>query len=324
MEEVASPLRPVAAIGPGRLTLDAGDQRVVMPLFSNREHWVAPDPALRLAVIVVHGRQRNADEYLHIAQDAARGVECLIIAPQFITLTDTQNRDVSGDLLRWTESEWMGGALATLPVPVSGFAVLDELVAHLRERRWFPALQTIVVVGHSGGAQVVQRYAVLTEQTERVRFVIANPSSYVYFNSDRPRADGGFAPPDAARFPGYNDWKYGLQARPAYGGALTDGALEQRYIGRDITYVLGQADCDPAHAALDRSAAAAAQGDNRLARGRAYFRYLQQRHGGALKHRMIEVPGVGHDPRGIFSSPPVRRQIFNEESSKLQEEETKK
>lgn len=310
MEEIASPLRPVTAIGPARLTLDSGEQSVVMPLFSNRAHWAAPDPALRLAVITIHGRQRNADLYLRVAEDAARGTDCLIIAPQFVTLIDTPNRSVPEDLLLWTESEWMGGDPATLPVPVSGFAVLDALVAQLSDRNRFPALQTIVVAGHSGGGQVVQRYAILTAREERLRFVIANPSSYAYFSPDRPCADGNFAPPDAMRFPGYNDWKYGLQARPAYGGALSDAALEQRYIGRDITYVLGQADCDPAHPALDRSAAAAAQGDNRLARGRAYFRYLQQRHGAALKHRMLEIPGVGHDPSGIFSAPPVRAQIF--------------
>jgi len=180
----------------------------------------------------------------------------------------------------------------------------------LSDKMRFPALETIVVAGHSGGGQVVQRYALLTPRQD-IRFIIANPSSYAYLSPERPTAAGGFAAPDNAAFPGYDNWKYGLQARPVYAADIPDLALEPRYIARDITYVLGQADCDPEHPALDRSRAAAAQGPNRLARGRGFFAYLQARHGAALKHRLIEIPGVGHNPSGIFSDPRVRKLLFD-------------
>jgi hypothetical protein len=61
---------------------------------------------------------------------------------------------------------------------------------------------------------------------------------------------------------------------------------------------------------LDTSLAAQAQGAHRLQRGRFYFEYQTARHGPALRHRRLEVPGVGHDPSGIFHWPQVRDEMF--------------
>jgi pimeloyl-ACP methyl ester carboxylesterase len=44
---------------------------------------------------------------------------------------------------------------------VSSFRVYDDLFAWLADRSRFPALKRIVLAGHSGGGQVVQRYAIL-------------------------------------------------------------------------------------------------------------------------------------------------------------------
>ncbi len=47
---------------------------------------------------------------------------------------------------------------------------------------------------------------------------------------------------------------------------------------------------------------AEAEGPYRYARGLAYFRYLQWRHPAGLGHRLLRVPGVGHDSDGMFNS----------------------
>src|SRR3984893_19299219 len=82
-----------------------------------------------------------------------------------------------------------GASAPPAPAPASSFEVLDALLARLADRRLFPNLNQVVVAGHSGGAQVVQRYAIagkgelaLTRQGIGVRYVVANPSSYAYFN----------------------------------------------------------------------------------------------------------------------------------------------
>ena len=94
------------------------------------------------------------------------------------------------------------------------------MIARLNDRDRFPALKEVVVAGHSAGGQLVQRYAVVGRPAARsagLRFVVSNPSSYLYFSDERPQGDGRFAAPsDAAVCPQYNRWKYGLAGAPPY------------------------------------------------------------------------------------------------------------
>jgi pimeloyl-ACP methyl ester carboxylesterase len=279
MEEIASPLQPVSAIGPGRLAVGPGAE---MPYFSTGA-GLAGDVQVARAVLVLHGRQRNAGDYL-AAMAACVPDGTLVIAPQFLNDIDARGWALPRSLLRWAGSDWMGGAPAAAPSAISAFAVLDAFIAHLTDHASFPVLEDILIAGHSGGGQVAQRYAVLTGADEGCRYLIANPSSYLYFD-------------DAI------DWKFGLRHRPAYAREVSAAALEQRYTRRDVTYALGLADCDPAHPALDRTPPAMAQGPHRLARGRAYVEYLTTRHPAGLRHRLVEIPRVGHDPAGIFAYP---------------------
>jgi pimeloyl-ACP methyl ester carboxylesterase len=190
-------------------------------------------------------------------------------------------------------------------------APLDQIIKHLGNRQLFPALKEIVVAGHSGGGQVVQRFALtghdhpaLQAAGISLRYVIANPSSYAYFSPQRPVQ---LAPGSCPQF---NDWKYGMQKLPAYANGQSPQQLEKAYAARDITYLLGQQDTDPNHPALDKSCAAESQGAYRLIRGHNYFDYLKQRHP-QLSQRLIEVPGVGHDGDKMFTSPLGQKALFH-------------
>jgi len=97
---------------------------------------------------------------------------------------------------------------------------------------------------------------------------------------------------------------------PPYAGKQTVEQIEQNYVKRDVTYLLGQLDTDIDHPALDRTCAAEAQGAYRLIRGHNFFNYLQQRHPEGLNQRLIEVPGVGHDGDAIFTSPEGQAALF--------------
>ncbi|MEG2798029.1 MAG: alpha/beta hydrolase, partial [Pseudomonas sp.] len=65
----------------------------------------------------------------------------------------------------------------------------------------------------------------------------------------------------------------------------------------------------PNHPALDKSCEAETQGAYRLMRGHNYFDYLKQRHP-QLGHRLVEVPGVGHDGDKMFTSPEGEKVLF--------------
>ena len=293
----------VNVVAQGRLQLKGGAMTVA----------VSPPPAsIQRVLIILHGRLRNADTYLHSAEKAAEQAgqlaTTLIIAPQFLNEQDVARHQLPNDLLRWRGNEWMAGGLSTGPNPVSSFQVLDDIVARVSDQQQFPEVQAIVIAGHSGGAQVVQRYALLAHGQYRInpRFVIANPSSYAYFDAQRPMA---FAP---ASCPGFNNWKYGLQNLPAYAAGQTPAQLEDAYIKRDIVYLLGQQDIDPEHPALDKGCEAQTQGPYRLLRGQFFFDYLTRRHPEGLNQRLIEVPGVGHNGDGMLTSPEGLKVLFSQ------------
>lgn len=317
-DERAPNERPVDVIAPQHLTVSTPQGSGTVPLYATGA-WDTPQPGVERAVILLHGRLRNADAYFDSAHRAraAAGVDperTLLLVPQFLADADVNAHGAPASTLRWEWTGWMGGDEALAPAPVSSFAVLDALLATLADATRFPALREVVVAGHSGGAQVAHRYAVvargeapLTARGVNVRYVIANPSSYVYFDTLRPDADGGFSPYDPLRCPGFNDWKYGLGALPAYAldnpAARGAGGFERAYLGRDVTLLLGEQDCDPEHPALDRSCAAMAQGGHRLARGLAYARYIHARGAVGGTHAMHRIPGAGHDADAVFGSP---------------------
>ncbi len=299
----------VKDISPERLALDSGELAVGLS-----QDWRQPLPQIQRALIIVHGRLRNAQTYLHSAEQAAsqagQGANTLVIAPQFLNESDVQRNHLDRQVLRWKGNDWMAGEASIGPGQVSSYGALDQIIKHLGNRTLFPALKEIVVAGHSGGGQVVQRFALIghdhpTLQREGIslRFVVANPSSYAYFSPQRPVRF------DAADCPGFDNWKYGLQQLPDYARGQSAEQLEQAYVSRTITYLLGQQDTDPNHPALDKSCEAEAQGAYRLIRGHNYFDYLKQRHP-QLSHRLVEVPGVGHNGDGMLTSPEGQKALF--------------
>jgi pimeloyl-ACP methyl ester carboxylesterase len=237
-----------------------------------------------------------------IAAAGEAGQGTLLIAPQFLTPADVAAHNLPGLMLQWQGTAWMAGEGALGPARLSSFDAIDAIVARLADRSHFPNLKQVVVAGHSGGGQFVQRYAVVAKDQAAlrqggvaIRYVIANPSSYAYFNEDRPRPDGTVAPFNAAGCAGFNRWKYGMDGRPAYAAGGSPQAIESDYVGRDVVYLLGTRDTNPNHSSLDKTCEAQAQGPQRFTRGHAYFDYLRNRHQSGFKQRLYDIPGVAHD-----------------------------
>lgn len=302
--------KPVKEVASERIAIGAA----TFPLYVSAD-WSHPLPDITRAVLVVHGLLRNADVYFRSglsAQAAAGeiGKSTLVIAPQFLAETDIEALKLPADTLRWSGTGWEGGAPALAPVPLSSFEAFDAILAKLGDRRLFPNLKQVVIFGHSGGGQVVQRYAIAAKGDQLgkgvgVRFVIANPSSYAYFVKERPQ------PAIAASCQRYNDWKYGMDARPPYLAAQQPAALEQAYVARRVIYLLGTLDTNPDHPALDKSCMAEAQGPYRYARGHAYVAAMKARDNGTPNHSAWDVPGVGHDGSKMLTSPCGLTAVFD-------------
>ncbi|OZI23484.1 hypothetical protein CAL26_08550 [Bordetella genomosp. 9] len=295
--------------------LGAHGHRYPFPVYASRPLTAANLAHVTHVVVILHGVKRDADHYYQTAAglletNPGAMEDTLVIAPKFAAPIDRGFERMPA----WHKDRWIAGGdsvkASGRPAPIGSFEVLDDLLEWLSDRHDLPALRGVVLAGHSAGAQMLQRYAVLNNVDETIRkrgvtlrYVVANPSSYLYLTTDRPRGDGGYGPYNRGLCPDFNDFRYGLDHLPQDLRVADPKRLPARYAQRDVTYLLGGADTNPEHRWLDKRCGAEAQGATRLARGRAYVGYEAWLP--ALKqnvHQAYEVAGVGHNQRGMFGS----------------------
>ncbi|MEE1923021.1 hypothetical protein V0R50_12185 [Pseudomonas sp. 148P] len=282
------------------------------------------------ALVVLHGHPRDAGRSfaagLEATQAAGQLPDTLVIAPLYQVGDAARCHSPgvpaarAGDAL-WTCASWLAGEPSLGAHPVSAFAALDALVVEL-VRQW-PGLRQITLAGFSAGAQMLQHsigFAAPPPAGVEVRYVIADPGSWLYFDPLRPVAGGAgyaFRQP-APGCPGYDDWKYGTHALPAW---LPRSAAEARarYGTARIDYLVGERDDSAAKGAyyrvLDKSCAAQLQGPFRLQRAQAYVAYEKALLKPVQPRRMVVVPGCGHDVSCVLTSPEARNVLFPAVSS---------
>ena len=311
----------VEHVGDRTLVMTVSGYTVKIPYYAN--HAVDSDNRDILhAVIVVHGALRNADVYFSNMMDAAamrpeESDSTLIVAPQFLSVDDIAEHHLDDEYLYWSDGGWKSGSrskdydMYPRPVRISSYAVLDTLLLRIAEH--CPSLTSIVFTGHSAGGQYTHRYAATSPMTDHlcedhgipVCFIVANPSSYLYFNNKR-RVQGTtdrFAVPQTT-CTDYNEWKYGLKDLYAYPAAAGADSIRNMYRRREVVYLLGEKDNDPGSPSLDVSCAAMLQGQHRLERGTVYYNYLKDYYGEGITGKQVldTVPGVGHDNYGMYTS----------------------
>jgi hypothetical protein len=273
------------------------------------------DSLVTHAVVVVHGIDRNADDYFNAMTDAAalsgQLASTLVIAPRFITTDDAP----AADEPTWTSSGWRDGDLSSTTGPqprISAYAVVDSIVSALTTRARFPRLTRLTIAGHSAGAQLVHRYAATSRTATlasgvTVQFVAANPSTWLYLGPTRAAGTTFAVPGAAANCADYDDWHYGLQNRNTYANAVAATTIQQNLTRRSMAVLLGSADTLTAD--LDVSCGANLQGARRYPRGLTFMDYMNATYPGHA-HRLVVVPGVGHSSSAMFTSVDGRRVLF--------------
>ena len=272
------------------------------------------------ALIVVHGAGRDADNYFRTALAATFLAEALddtiVISPRFASNNGAGCTDVlQPNELNWrcNGDSWRSGGTATNDEKLTSYDFADKIIRRLARKDVFPNLRAIVVSGHSAGGQFVTRYEMANQIHEKagipVTYVVANPSSYAYLDSDRPDQEDKtlrqFS--DARNCTTYDNWPYGLKRRSGYSAKLSDDQLRKQLVSRPVTYLLGQLDTLPL-AGFDSSCPAMAQGPNRLDRGQAFASYVNKKYN--AQHKAMVVPLCGHNARCMFTAEPVLPILF--------------
>lgn len=251
-------------------------------------------------IFVVHGNDRSscsvASSVLAAANSAQRA-ETLVVAPRFSTPADAAN---DPRMLTWTPSGWSRGDETVSSGPrISSFAVLEQLMDRVGDR-------PTVVAGFSGGGQYVNRFAASTSR-QPIRFVVTNPSSYLYFTRERPGA-----PADLAHgCPTWNNYRYGTDNLNPYMAAIGKEKLQSNYLSHHVTYLLGTADKDVQSGSMDKRCEANAQGPQRLARGRGYHDHILSLGADPEKHPLAYVERGNHNPLRMFNSRAGRIALFH-------------
>ena len=282
---------------------------------------LAPDVDVRRLLIMIHGTGRRACGYAKVGVEAAQLAgelhDTLVVVPHFISHDDPA-AEHEPDRLYWSRGGWKPGANSrdtphARPWRMSSFAVLDDLV--LTAAAVLPGLEDTVIAGHSAGGQFANRYAASTRVAGDARFVIANPSSYLYLDARRFDGDRFVLPHEEVvdACPDYDTYKYGMDdGLHAYLRSVGPELLRLQYGEREVAYLLSENDNDPAATSLDTRCAARIQGEHRLERGQRYHASLAHLYDASIhdRHTLTTVPGAGHGARATYTSPEGRAVLF--------------
>ena len=216
-------------------------------------------------VFVMHGVNRNGDDYRDNWIELAQKKNFLILAPQFSDEEYPSSlRYQQGNILREDgspndKSEW-------------SVTAIDRIFDHVVLQQRLKA-KDYVIFGHSGGAQFVHRMALLYPEARARLVITANAGWYTM-------------PERSIAYP------YGLQNTPIDEATLKT-TLKQRVI-----VLLGEEDTDSEHRHLRRTPEAMAQGKHRLERGQAFFAHAQSKAadlGVPFRWKLVTVPNVAHE-----------------------------
>jgi hypothetical protein len=291
-----------------------------LPVASNRP-LQADHAMITRAIVVIHDMARNANDGVAMMTtlSGADNGTTMILAPQFPLELDIARfaarlTDMGRSIVRWPLGKdvqgWeMGGNSLALPGQkgISSFTALDLLLLFLGDSASFPNLQQIVVAGHGMGGDFIERYAalgqapdVLGKQGIVIRFLAANPSSYMYITNQRPIGQSfGVANKEACAT--INTYPYGLANLVPYARRFGTTTVQLRYPQRRIMTLVGATImADPY---LDQTCPAKAEGADRRARAQNYERYLAFSFGEAAgNHTFSFVANAGYDPVSLYAS----------------------
>jgi hypothetical protein len=291
------------------------------------------------ALVVIHGYSRDANKSFSAGLSAVKSrnaiANSLVVTPIYQVPVSEAKKcmtkgvpEAASNDLTWSCTTWIEGGLSNGLNAVSSFTAMDALLVQLKKD--FPNLSTITIAGFSAGAQMVQHYvgfaADVSELGVKVRYVIADPGSWLYFDRQRAQpylnemkvswaqCSGGPQGLGQCQLKmeefstvclGTNDWKYGLNKLPdhlPWGGSKA----REQYAQANISYMEGALDSNTAkgayYAILDKSCAANAQGPFRLQRGIVYAFYDRTLLSPDKLRTVTIIPNCAHDVACVFSS----------------------
>ena len=342
-----NPSGPSSCKQKGPLPMPSGAELTSIDMGSNASlaaYWTADEKKDKVThtIVVIHGARRDADVYWSTINDALQArygsgnSNVTVVAPIFFSAKLNKKQYTSRQLAWGEVNSWQPGEGSIHPsgVRISSYKAIEILFNHLADKKVYPNMRNVTLVGHSGGAQLVSRVATVVPTLPDLyfRFVVADPSSNPYFTPDRPVVDGAQDPKECSLF---NSWRYGFEnfTVPEY---KKREPLEHflSYVKRDVVHLNGALDTV---ANGDQECMAILQGGPlRIVRNLVWWKYLNLLAGttskldlfpgkfshlpdwseaaqGEIRSRLSVIPDMEHD-NTILSSPQGQSTIFDDDN----------
>lgn len=263
-------------LGKSSITMDLRGRTIPVFLFR-------PESYKRERILVVmHGINRNAEEYRDHAEKMADRLGTLIVAPlfdvkQFPSVKYQRGGVVNQDNELQPREEWT-------------YLFIPEVVERIRELENQKDIP-FYVIGHSAGGQFVVRMSALVN-TGAKRLVASNPGSLIFPTRESP-------------------FGYGFGGLPR---ELSSDEQLKSFLSAPLTLYVGTEDNKPDEY-FDDSTDAMKQGSGRYQRSHACFnkaKHLAEEKGWPFAWRIVDAPGIGHDHEMMFNHQMCEQALFGD------------
>jgi len=324
---------PPNEIASKRHLIEINGVKTFLPYESSHNLSSKNDSITRL-IYSIHSASYSAKSYFNRANALVDKVpgqknKTLIIAPHILNKS-CLDRPENLNILYWEIPAFRGTSRAFFKdkrITISAFEVTDIILKDVVASGNFPNLKTIIILGHSAGGQMTNRYAatgvfeskIANPMGIEVRYIVMAPSSYVYFNNERV-VKGTINQFSVPKNPPqkYNCWHAGLERMYAYHKKfkITPEFVRKQYPSKKILYLVGSKDRNENDPSMGRGEIAMLQGKHRLERGTIYYNYLVHFFGEQIKQtqHFRVVKGAGHSGKSLMLSPKAIRFTFSRNS----------
>jgi len=261
------PIAPAAPLAAGRSRVTVDFDGTKLDIFTYKpQNWKG-----ERMLCVIHGVDRNAEEYRDHSIGMGDRFDALVVAPLF-------------DKERFPNHKFQRGGIQNMDGSAAKpeewtYAFLPRLASAIRRRESKPDLK-LWIIGHSAGGQFTMRMSAF-QAAGVERFIAANPGTDLFPT---------------------RQWNFGAGFADLPESLSNDVRL-QTYLAAPLTLYLGTADDHPDED-LDMSPESTLQGPGRLQRGRAAYaagQKLAREQGWKFCWRLVEAKGIGHDHQKMFS-----------------------
>tara|TARA_X000000368_G_scaffold418813_1_gene420131 strand:- start:5731 stop:6594 length:864 start_codon:yes stop_codon:yes gene_type:complete len=213
-------------------------------------------------LFIIHGNSRNADGYIEVWASLTNNKNVILIAPEFIKSTfpnyNTLQMSSSSGKIKSDTNLYLNASI--------------DLLFNFYRNKFNVKTDQYMIYGHSGGAQFVHRYLLMSDMPKIKKAVAANAGWYTFL--------GGW------KFP------YGIKEPPS---KLSSDNL-RRFLKMKLSILIGSKDTKIT-SSVNQSEGANKQGINRFQRANNFFissSDVAKKHDLEFNWNYKIIKGVGH------------------------------